>query len=432
MKYAHDFQTVLGRNLVGELKNFVHRPFLLCTMEDMWPKFRHFFDDAEFIPYFVHSVDQEALVSDLGSLPPFEAVVGLGGGMAVDTAKFFCWKKRVPLFQVQTALSMNASWGQRAGIRIGGAVRYMGWAVPEAVYIDYDVLRAAPRHLNYSGIGDILCNHTGILDWRYATARGFCEAKWPYDENMAAASMAKVEAVLKHRDDIRDLTDKGLDVLIDGLRHGTTYHGSGWNPRHIEGIDHFFFYSLEYLTGKKFLHGQPVSLGIYIGSLLHEFARRGDASLHARHRARHPTRGDGCQLERCRPGAVRSQGLREGQGTVVFDRPRGGDHPELRRSGAQQHRESLWSLASLRQIRWRRKRAGLDGTNVLMRSTGHVPRNMAHLGARRLRERPFVAGASGTSPTTMNGISSWSTRPPDLFQLIVMESRVTLSLILAL
>ncbi len=269
MKFAHDFQTILGRNLVGELKNFVHRPFLLCTMEDMWPKFSPYFEGAEFIPYFVHSVDEATLLADLAKLPPFEAVVGLGGGMAVDTAKFFVWKKRVPLFQVQTALSMNASWGQRAGIRVNGAVRYMGWAIPEAVYIDYDVLRAAPRHLNYSGIGDILCNHTGVLDWRYATQKGYCEAKWPYDEAMAQKSLEKVEAILRHRADIRDLTDKGIEVLIDGLRWGTSYHGCGWNPRHIEGIDHFFFYSLEYLTGKKFLHGQPVSLGVYIGSLLH-------------------------------------------------------------------------------------------------------------------------------------------------------------------
>lgn len=153
---------------------------------------------------------------------------------------------------------MNASWGQRAGIRINSAVRYIGWAVPEGVYIDYDILRTAPRHLNWSGIGDILCNHTGILDWKYATKKGFVEAKWPYDEDMARASTEKFENVLKYRDDIRDLTDKGIDVLIDGLRHGTSYHGCRWNPRHIEGIDHFFFYSLEYLTGKKFLHGQPV------------------------------------------------------------------------------------------------------------------------------------------------------------------------------
>ncbi len=281
MKFAHEFQTILGRNLVGELKNFVHRPFLLCTMEDMWPKFSPHFEGAEFTPYFVHSVAEEALVADLAKLPGFEAVVGLGGGMAVDTAKFFAWKKRVPLFQVQTALSMNASWGQRAGIRIDGAVRYIGWAVPEAVYIDYDVLRAAPRHLNYSGIGDILCNHTGVLDWRYAARKGHCEPKWPYDEEMARKSLEKVEAVLRHRAEIRDLTDKGIEVLIDGLRWGTSYHGCGWNPRHIEGIDHFFFYSLEHLTGRKFLHGQPVSLGVYIGSLLH--GSRAEEMLHCMH-----------------------------------------------------------------------------------------------------------------------------------------------------
>ena len=51
---------------------------------------------------------------------------------------------------------------------------------------------------------------------------------------------------------------------------GAAFHNLGWNPRPIEGADHFLFYALEYYTGKKFIHGQPVCLGIYIGSLLHD------------------------------------------------------------------------------------------------------------------------------------------------------------------
>jgi len=282
MQFAHQFQTILGRNLVGELKNFVHRPFLLVTMEEMWPKFEKEFVGASFHPYFVKSVDEHVLLADLAKLPPVEAVVGMGGGMAVDTAKYFSWKKRLPLFQVQTALSMNASWGQRSGVRIDGVVRYIGWAVPEAVYIDYDVIRAAPRHLNYSGIGDIMCNHTGVLDWKYATAVGKCEAKWPYDAEICRQSMEKVENIITYADDIHNLTDKGIQVLIDGLRWGTSFHGNGWNPRQIEGIDHFFFYSLEYETGKKFIHGQPVGLGIYIGSVLHD--SRAEEMLNTIHR----------------------------------------------------------------------------------------------------------------------------------------------------
>ena len=50
---------------------------------------------------------------------------------------------------------------------------------------------------------------------------------------------------------------------------GNSFFSSGWNPRHIEGIEHFFFYNLEYITNKKFIHGQPVCLGFILGCLLH-------------------------------------------------------------------------------------------------------------------------------------------------------------------
>lgn len=278
----YGFPTVFGRNLIEELNNFVHRPFLVVTMADLWPIFESRFDQSICRPYIVRSVDEADLLADIAALPEFEAVIGLGGGQALDAAKYIVWKSGRPLFQVPTALSVNAVYGQRSGVRVGGHVRYMGWAVPESVFIDYDIIRSAPPALNYSGIGDILCFHTGVLDWKYASDRGRCEAKWPFDPDLAAQSLAKVENALRYQDDIRDLTDRGIRVLVDGLKWGTSYQGAGWNPRHIEGTDHFVFYALEHLTGKKFLHGQPVCLGIYIGSLLHD--SRTAEMLNAMHR----------------------------------------------------------------------------------------------------------------------------------------------------
>ena len=40
----------------------------------------------------------------------------------------------------------------------------------------------------------------------------------------------------------------------------------------MEGSEHFFFYALEQHTGRKFIHGQPVCLGVYLMALLQDNA----------------------------------------------------------------------------------------------------------------------------------------------------------------
>jgi glycerol-1-phosphate dehydrogenase [NAD(P)+] len=266
----YGFPTVMGRGLIGEFRHILNPPFLIVTMPDLWELFRHAFEGTDHRLYLTQSVEQADLDRDAAGLGEVRAVLGLGGGQALDVAKWFAWRRSLPLFQAPTALSVNAVYSHRSGVRDDGKVVYRGYAVPECVFIDYDVLRAAPRHLNWSGIGDILCFHTGVLDWAYARDRGKLEEKWPWDEGLAAQSLAKVQGILANIDAIRAMTDQGIDALVDGLKWGTSYHGSGWCPRHIEGTDHFVFYTLEAQTGRKFLHGQPVGLGIIVGSMLHE------------------------------------------------------------------------------------------------------------------------------------------------------------------
>ena len=267
---AYGFPTVMGRGLFGEFKNFVNPPFLIVTMPDLWALFKREFEGADYKLYLTNSIEQVDLDRDAAALTDVRTILGLGGGQALDVAKYFAWRRNIPLFQAPTALSVNAVYSHRSGVRENGKVMYRGFAVPQCVFIDYDVLRAAPRALNWSGIGDILCFHTGILDWKYARDQGKLEAKWPFDETLAQQSLSKVKAVLDNIDGIRNMTDAGIDVLVDGLKWGTSFHGTGWCPRHIEGTDHFLFYTLEKQTGKKFLHGQPVGLGIIVGSMLHE------------------------------------------------------------------------------------------------------------------------------------------------------------------
>jgi glycerol dehydrogenase-like iron-containing ADH family enzyme len=279
------FLTVLGRGLVEELPVIAHPPYLVVTMGDLWPRFEARLAGPHLAGvHLVDTLELERLEATLERLPACSSVIGLGGGQAIDVAKFIAWRRRLPLFQAPTALTVNAPWGHRAGLRSAGIVRYVGWAVPEAVYVDIDVIQSAPPALNRSGVGDVLCYHTAHHDWRLAHELGKVEARWPYDERLVAAARDRIDSVLSRLDDIRAVTEEGIRTLAGAHGWGgSTFHDAGWNPRHIEGVDHFLFYNLERLTGRHFIHGQPVGLGIYIGSLWQD--NRPDAMLDALHRA---------------------------------------------------------------------------------------------------------------------------------------------------
>ena len=151
-----------------------------------------------------------------------------------------------------------------------GNINYIGWTTPEAVYVDFDIIKNAPKLFNRSGICEIMCYHTAHLDWKYADKVGKCEKKWAYDQQAVNEAKSVLDYMLEGIDDIKEVNDNGIIRLMNANSWGgPAFHNFGWNPRPIEGTDHFVFYSLEYHTKKSYIHGQPVNMGVYVGSLLH-------------------------------------------------------------------------------------------------------------------------------------------------------------------
>lgn len=273
------FTTVFGHGLLEELKDISAPSTIMVTMRDLMGMFQEKFpkegDPDAFVVYYVDSLEAADLKRDIEKLEDahgkIRSIIGFGGGQAIDVAKFFSWSLGgVALYQVPTALTVDAPWGHRAAIRYDGVVRYVGFAVPLAVYIDFDVIRSAPKRLNLSGVADVLCYHTAHWDWKHADSLGKA-GKWKYDEKRVEEAQAVMQRMLDNLDDCRDMTEKGVQVLSTAFMYGGgAFFSFGWNPRFLEGFDHLFFYALEKHTGKHFIHGYPVALGIFIGSKLQD------------------------------------------------------------------------------------------------------------------------------------------------------------------
>ena len=168
-------------------------------------------------------------------------------------------------------MTTNAAFAHRAALRHDGREVGLAWAIPEAVYVDIDVIRSAPPPAQPDRVGDVLCHHTAHVDWKLARDAGQEDRRWPYDERLVAEALEQLERVVAGLDEIHDVTDAGIRLLMSAHRWGgAAFHDAGWNARHLDGVDHAFLYCLEYQTGRSFVHGQAVGLGTYLGAVLQD------------------------------------------------------------------------------------------------------------------------------------------------------------------
>ena len=106
------------------------------------------------------------------------------------------------------------------------------------------------------------------MDWRKARD----EAGEEYDEAVAARAEAVLARLMSLAPEIRDVTEKAIRALVEmhmelnTLQFPYLQQGRFW-PQ--EGTEHLFFYTLEKLVGRPFVHGDVISTGAVVATYLH-------------------------------------------------------------------------------------------------------------------------------------------------------------------
>lgn len=188
------------------------------------------------------------------------AVIGLGGGKALDVAKYVAFLARLPYYAVPTSLSNDGFCSPQSSLTVGGKRRSLAAALPHGVVIDVEVCLAAPRMLWLSGVGDLAAKLTAVFDWKLA----FHHTGEPVDDFAALLSEATVRQFLSRPEhDLHSTTLLGTALMLNGIAMEVC--GSS---RPASGSEHLISHALDAHSARPRLHGLQVGVAAYLVSQL--------------------------------------------------------------------------------------------------------------------------------------------------------------------
>ena len=143
-----------------------------------------------------------------------QAIVGLGGGKALDIAKYLAFMLRKPYFAVPTSLSNDGFCSPQSSLTVEGRKRSLPSQMPFGVIIDTAVCLAAPKSLFLSGVGDLAAKATAVFDWKLA----FHYDRTPVNDFAALLSDSTVYQFISNPTfDLEGMRLLGTSLMLNGI-----------------------------------------------------------------------------------------------------------------------------------------------------------------------------------------------------------------------
>jgi len=196
-----------------------------------------------------------------------DVVIGVGGGKAIDVAKYSSYIAAKPFVSIPTAPSHDGIASPFASIKDVNRVTSVKASTPVLVVADVNVMAKAPRRNIVAGCGDLIGKFSAVLDWRLAhKLRGEY-----YGDYAASLSLLSAKHIVKYSKmfSARQIPLEAVRVLVEALISSGIAMAIAGSTRPASGSEHLIAHAIDVVANFPALHGEEVGIGSIIALYLH-------------------------------------------------------------------------------------------------------------------------------------------------------------------
>lgn len=192
-----------------------------------------------------------------------DAIVGIGGGKALDFAKYSAYLLKIPFISVPTSMSNDGFCSPTSSLTVDGKRKSVKSGIPFGVVIDLDIIKGNPKAFLYSGVGDMVSKISALWDWKEAFNKGYER----FNDFASLLSYNSLDLLFnKHTYDINSpVFQRSLanSLLISGIAMEVA-----GTSRPASGSEHLISHALDSISKKPKMHGIQVGIATYLCALL--------------------------------------------------------------------------------------------------------------------------------------------------------------------
>ena len=208
----------------------------------------------------VDSIAIEDITKTAFSLPSTtKAIIGIGGGKALDFAKYAAYLLKLPYISVPTSTSNDGFCSPSSSLTVAGERKSIKSSIPYGVVVDLDVVNSSPIIFLYSGVGDMFSKVSALWDWKQAALKGLEK----YNDFASMLSYNSLDLLyIRHSNDITSPQFQ-RSLVISLLYSGIAMEIAG-TSRPASGSEHLISHALDKISAHPQMHGLQVGVASYL------------------------------------------------------------------------------------------------------------------------------------------------------------------------